>query len=214
MSCVNKQFLPKDERIRQITFFLYPESAPEDWQERLINLHTPYMYIYHDRDINPGGEQKKPHYHVVITYEGKKSLEQMDTIASYVGAANGAWEYVGNLRTMARYLCHMDNPEKAPYESSEVVSCSIDYNHLVGMPQDKYIAVGEMIDFCEGNNIVSFYELLLYARNNRYDWFKALCDNCSIVIKEYLKSKQWTQSKKRAASERVVVDPTTGEIIT
>ena len=213
MSCINKYMMPKDGRVRQITFFLYADSAPEDWKQRLIDMHIPYMYIYHDRDINPGGEPKKPHYHIVLAFDGKKSEEQLDTIVNHIGGANGAWEVVGNLRTIARYLRHLDNPEKAPYESSEVVTCSIDYDSLIGMAQDKYRAVYEMIDFCEDNNIISFYKLLLYSRNNRYDWFKALCDNCAVIVKEFLKSKQWTQDREQAIKERVVVDTETGEII-
>lgn len=210
MPCINKYIMPKDERVRQITFFLYDDSAPKDWKNRLIDLHVPFIYVYHNKDFNVGGEPKKPHYHVVLTFDGKKSEEQLDVIANHIGAANGVWEIVGNLRTIARYLCHLDNPEKAQYDTSEVVSCSIDYDHLIGMAHDKYKAVGEIIDYCEENNIVSFYNLLLYARENRYDWFKALCDNSTMIIKEYLKSKQWTKEK---SSNHMIVDTTTGEVI-
>ena len=49
-----------------------------------------------------------------------------------------------------------------------------------------------MLDFCELNNIVSYSELLVYCRSERFDWFRVLCDNGTMVMKEFLKSRMWT----------------------
>nr|CRY93616.1 hypothetical protein [uncultured prokaryote] len=186
--------LPKDGRVRNITFMLYEDSCNPDWKELLDEEHIPHLWIYHNKDINPTGEAKKPHYHVVLCFDNKKSQKQCQAYADLFGAANGVYKEVQSLRGMARYLCHMDNPEKAQYDSSEVHSCAMDYNSIVGMAQDKYKAIDEMIQFCEEENIISFRELLMYARVHRFDWFKSLCDNSSFIIKEYLKSKVWEMS--------------------
>ncbi|HDT7711324.1 TPA: replication protein, partial [Enterococcus faecium] len=49
----------KDERTRNWTFVVYPESAPENWREFLDELHVPWVESpLHDKDVNPDGELK------------------------------------------------------------------------------------------------------------------------------------------------------------
>ena len=52
-------------------FVLYPESAPENWLEELqfTGLQIAISPL-HDKDINPDGEIKKAHYHVILIYDG------------------------------------------------------------------------------------------------------------------------------------------------
>lgn len=65
---------------------------------------------------------------------------------------------------------------------------------VIGLAIDKYKAIGEMIDFCEANDVISYSDLLVWCRVNRFDWFRVLCDNGTIVMREYLKSRAWTIS--------------------
>ena len=52
-------------RSRSYATVVYPESAP-DFLERLNDLKVPcFVSPLHDKDINPTGEAKKPHYHVL-----------------------------------------------------------------------------------------------------------------------------------------------------
>ncbi|MDF9661329.1 Rep family protein, partial [Bacillus cereus] len=44
----------KDERTRNWTFIVYPESTPENWREIINDLHTPWIESpLHDKDVNP-----------------------------------------------------------------------------------------------------------------------------------------------------------------
>ena len=194
-----------DTRVRNITFMLYEDSCNPDWQEILAGengLHIPCLWIKHDKDTNPTGEAKKAHYHVILCFDGKKSKEQLQEIVDKLGGANGQYQPVANIRGMARYLCHLDNPEKHQYDTSEVHSIALDYDSIIGMASDKYRAISEMIDFIEENNIYSYRELMNYARIHKYDWFKALCDNSTMVIKEYLKSKTWEAEQQDRATRK------------
>lgn len=203
MSEKNTSPKPKDDRIRNITFMLYEDSCNPNWKQLLENEHIPFLYIYHDRDLNPTGEPKKPHWHVILCFEGKKSPEQLQYYVDLFGAANGVYQQVQSLRAMARYLCHMDNPDKAQYDSGEVVSCSIDYTHITDIPNNKYKAISEMISFCEDEGVISYRELITYAMTHRYDWFVALCDNATLPMMSYLKSSAWEiQMEEKRKSER------------
>lgn len=194
----------KDGRTRNIALMLYEDSCVPNWQEILENEHIPSMWIYHDKDVNPTGEPKKPHWHVVLCFDGKKSPDQLQKYADMLGSANGVYQVVNSLRGYARYLCHLDNPEKTQYDSGCVHTVAIDYDSIIGMASDKYRAVSEMMDFCDTEGIVSYYELMNYSRIHRYDWFKCLCDTSSVVMMEFLKSKRWTEEQKLLKAEGVI----------
>lgn len=185
-----------DTRTRNFATIVYPDSAPEAWQEILSQQFIPaFISPLHDKDTNPTGEPKKPHYHVILMFEGKKSVEQVNEIFNLIGGVG--CEKVNSIRGYARYLCHLDNPEKAQYEQSAVRSMGgADYVGTIGLVLDKYKAIGEMIDYCKENKIVSYSDLLEYCRLERFDWFRVLCDNGTVVMKEYLKSKSWTNERR------------------
>lgn len=196
-------------RTRNFATVVYPESAPDGWQEILSEQFVPaFISPLHDKDINPTGEAKKAHYHVVIMFDSTKTVEQAKEIFDKIGGVG--CEKVNSIRGYARYLCHLDNPEKAQYSQDDVrTMCGADYVSAIGLATDKYKALGEMQDFCEQYNIISFYLLSKYARTHRTDWYRILCDCGSVYMREYLKSKQWSNQ----SGQDTIVDPSTGEIL-
>lgn len=197
-----------DTRTRNFATVVYPESAPEDWKEILFTHCVPaFISPLHDKDINPTGEPKKPHYHVMLMFEGKKSVAQVEEIFSTIKGVG--CEVVKSVRGYARYLCHLDNPEKHQYDTSEVTCLASDYLGTIGLAIDKYHAIGEMQDFCDRYNVVSFYALATYARAHRSDWHRILCDCGSVFMREYLQSRKWSVEQDYGK----IIDPETGEII-
>jgi hypothetical protein len=181
-----------NKRTRNFATVVYPESAPEGWQDILSDQFVPsFISPLHDKDLNPTGEAKKPHYHVVIMFDSVKTAEQAEYIFNLIGGVG--CEVVQSIRGYSRYLCHLDNPDKAQYNQENVrCLCGADYSAVIGLVLDKYKAIGEMIDYCKENGVFSYSDLLEYARMERFDWFRVLCDNGTVVIKEYLKSRSWT----------------------
>ena len=181
----------KTVRTRNYATVVYPESAPEGWQDALAEMKIPALISpLHDEDVNPDGEIKKAHYHVMIMFEGVKTVEQAEEIFQKIGGVG--CEVVQSIRGYARYLCHLDNPEKHQYSEDDVIAlCGVDYFGCIGIPTDKYKAIREMISFCNANDIFSYHVLLLYAQEERNYWFRVLCDNGTYVLKEYLKSRHW-----------------------
>lgn len=185
-----------ERRTRNWATVLYPESAPEDWREILADQHIPALVSpLHNRDLDADGEQKKPHYHVMLLFDGMKTQAQAIEVFKKIGGVGA--EMVASVRGYARYLIHADSPCKAQYDANEVSSFSgANYLDLISMPADKYTAIAEMIDYAEEKGILSFAELVLYARNNRKDWFRILCDSGSAMLIQYMKSRYWQINKK------------------
>jgi len=185
-----------NRRFRNYAAVVYPDSSPEDWQQTLAEQFVPALISpLHDMDTNPDGEIKKPHWHVMLVYDAPKTTEQAEDIFKLISAVG--CEVVQSIRGYARYLCHLDNPEKHQYPPEDVRAlCGADYTSLIGLVTDKYKAIREMIDHVKMNNIYSYSELLDYCSQERFDWFRVLCDNGTVVIKEYLKSRLWTDQNR------------------
>lgn len=183
---------------RNFATVVYPESAPENWREILQELKTAvFISPLHDCDCNPDGEVKKAHYHVMLMYEGKKSINTIRELCSTFGGVG--CEKVESKRGYARYLCHLDNPEKAQYKTEDVTTYGGEnYTVVIGTVLDKYKAIREMLAYCQDNGIVSYAELVEYCMLERDDWFRVLADNGTYMVKEYLKSKDWTINRERS----------------
>lgn len=200
-----------DTRGRNFATIVYPDSenTPDNWQDILASLFVPaFISPLHGNDVNPTGEPKKAHFHVMLMFEGKKSDSQVKDIIDLIGGVG--CEKVLSIRGYARYLCHLDNPEKAQYDISDVRSLAgADYVGTIGLAIDKYKALGEMEEFCEKYDVVSFYALSRYATVNRSDWSRILKDNGAIYMREYLKSRLWSKENNMLH----IVDPESGEVI-
>lgn len=190
------------DRGRNFWCVVYPDSVTSDWLSKLTDLKVPcFVSPLHDKDLNSDNTPKKPHYHVMIMFSGNKSRSQIENIFDsfggvyYRGEDLNNWirdNVVGDIRGAARYLCHIDNPEKAKYDTNDVLSlCGADYLSVCSLSIDKYYTIQEMMAFCKENRIVAFSQLLDYSSMNHFDWFRSLCDNSAIVMREYMKSLSW-----------------------
>ena len=118
------------KRTRNWATVVYPESAGENWVDKLKALIVPALISpLHDKDTNADGTAKKNHYHVMVLFDGVKTQEQARDVFDEI-AGVGA-EPIKSVRAYARYLCHMDNPEKAQYDVSDVQTLGgVDYQSL------------------------------------------------------------------------------------
>lgn len=185
----------KDERVRNWTFIVYPDSAPRDWLNILQESHIPFCVSpLHDKDVNPDGTLKKPHWHVLLKFPNKMSYKQVLSLTRMLNSPNP--QKCNNLVGMVRYFSHKDNPEKYQYNQQDTKGyCGFDVNKYLltdaEKAEERYQCIGEMTQFIDENNIYEFQDLLMYARDNRFDdWFKLLCDNSAYIIGQYIKSKR------------------------
>ena len=115
-----------DTKKRTWAFVLYPESAPQDWREQLkISGLVAAVSPLHDKDINPTGEPKKAHYHIILVYSGPTTY---NAVSKFTASLNSTIpQALESVRGMYRYFSHKDNPEKYQYDESEI-SCINGFN--------------------------------------------------------------------------------------
>lgn len=202
-------------RTRNFATVVYPESAPADWMDRLNGYHVAALISpLHDRDTNPSGERKKPHYHVMLIFEGPKEFEtQVKPIFDDIGGVGR--EMVNSARGYARYLCHLDNPEKAQYDATEVRCMGgADYYGITNLPTDDIKMLGEIMAYIREQEIYSFAEFLEGCQLLRPDWYSLAALSRGWIIREYIKSLTWEKETGYVrVSDRVpATDPATGEV--
>jgi hypothetical protein len=197
-------------RSRTWAALVYPESAAEGWRETLEELHiTGFISPLHDSDVNPDGTQKKPHYHVLLMWEGVKSAEQAAEVWNLIKAVPEP-RPVNSARGYARYLCHLDNPEKHQYSPADVVALGgADWEAVTHLPTDDYAAVKEMCMYIRKNKIYSFAQFFDLCMEKYDEWANTLIRGGSLgIIKEYQRSLYWEvqQGIQHAAEEQRRID--------
>lgn len=132
--------MAENNRKRNWAFVVYPESLPDNWIDelRLTGLKAVISPL-HDKDVNPDGTTKKPHYHVIVAYSGPTSYKVVKSVA--VDKLHGASPIpLEAVRGYYRYLTHMDNPEKYQYDKSDLIHLNgfdiRDYSELTSSEKD------------------------------------------------------------------------------
>lgn len=181
----------QESRYRNYATIGYPESLAENWLDILTELCIPcFISPLHDNDVNPDGESKKPHYHIMFRFDVPKSYEQVEEITKQICSVGV--KVITSPRGYARYLLHLDNPEKAQYSRDLIITLGgADYDETCSISSDKYKALDEILSFVRCHEISSYAYLVDYCRVERFDWFRCLCDSGTYVVKEYIKSKEW-----------------------
>lgn len=180
----------KETRTRNWSVVVYPESLPDNWIDIIDDLHIEWICSpLHDKDINATGEVKKAHYHLLLMFGGVKSYEQVLEVITPLNCPIP--QRCHNAKSMVRYMVHMDNPDKAQYKLSDIRSFGgVDiFEMLRPSSSERYDIVRDMINFIKDNGISEYQDLVDYALECQFDdWWPLLCDNCSFVIQQYIKS--------------------------
>lgn len=150
----------KSIKKRNWAFVLYPESAPADWFERLkqsglMGAVSPL----HDKDIDPDGNVKKAHYHIILVYGNTTTYNNVKALTESLHQPIP--QALEQIRGYYRYLTHMDNPEKFQYDPKDIRTFGgFDISDFVEMTKSevtKYIK--EIHQFIRDNNIVEYSDL-------------------------------------------------------
>lgn len=204
-----KKATTRDDRTRNWTFVVYPESAPENWRDVLDEEHIEWVESpLHDKDLNADGEPKKSHWHVLVMYEGKKSYNQIKELTDKINCPIP--QKCANAKGLVRYMAHLDNPEKVQYDRSAIIAHGGADIAVLLKPTSasRYLLIREMMDYVREHNIVEMNTLVFYAMEERFDdWFPLLCDNSAYIVGAVIKSNRHSKESK------VKIDPETGEVL-
>ena len=188
---------------------MYLDSAPSDWMDKIKAWGVDCLISpYHDHDKLENGQDKKPHYHVIILGDTSRyyywAINMFKEINGVFADPDRDEEdkdyqfrnetfYKNNIikskRRAIRYLTHKDDADKHQYKDSDVtVIGGIDYYSEIAQTSDKYRALSEMQDWCEKNEVFSFRFLSNYAKREQMDWYQVLVDGGHNFMYRWLRS--------------------------
>lgn len=199
-----------DERRKVWAVILYPESLPEDWIERIEKTHVAAAVSpLHDNDYwtsedeeanseHKAGTRKKEHHHVVLYFESLKSANQVLSLLEPFGV--NYVEPVESPRAYNRYLCHLDQPEKAQYDPKGVIrlnGAKCDMSKPNPTADEQQEIRDAILRHCQENNITEYAELTYYALNSGLsDWLWYIEHN-TVFLNAIIKSSKFSQMEKQ-----------------
>lgn len=152
----------KNVKKRNWAFVLYPESAPKDWREQLAKSGVQCAISpLHDRDLNPTGEPKKAHHHVILVYGNPTTYNNVKALTNgQLGQTIP--QPLEQVRGYYRYLTHEDNPEKAQYSKSDIELLNgFDIRDFVELSKSEVSKLMREIQVMIRDNNITEYAILM-----------------------------------------------------
>ncbi len=171
---------------------VYPESLPRDWVARLqeSGLECAISPL-HDKDINPDGTPKKPHYHIILVYAGPTTWANVKQLTDELNAPGPI--PLDQIRGYYRYLTHKDNPEKAQYDEHEISKLNgfniADFVELTKSEVDeiKKKLIGVIVD----NKLKEYSDFIDYVICNCDSNDFTVASGHTFFFHTYISSRRW-----------------------
>ena len=205
-------------RTRNWTCVVYPESLPDDWRLLMDRCLIPWVESpLHDRDLyddrfdydneaveKDGKRYKKPHYHLMIMFDGVKDERQLIDTFDFLNIKH--FQKINSCKGVYNYLWHnpLLYPDKASYLQSDVVFHMGARLEDVVQPSAGEINViySDILRWIDQNNIHEISTLQKFAFDRGIqDWIYVI-NRKSLMLYQYLRSR----SRLNGARELVLFD--------
>lgn len=173
---------------RYWTMIVYPESAPKNWRDILDKTHLQWVESpLHDSDVNPDGTKKKPHWHIMLCYDGPATQNMVKQISDRLNSPLP--QKVGSAKGMVRYFAHLDNPEKYQYSIDDIKPHNgADIADFFKLTNSQNLAamkdIFKLIKQKEIDNYIDFLDFCLKQGND--DWFDIAINHNTLAINKML----------------------------
>lgn len=189
---------------RSWAFVIYPESMPENYEEIITDTGLPLaMSPLHDKDVNPTGEPKKPHYHCIVYYENATTLKNVKE--NVCDKLNGTIPIkLESMRGMYRYHIHLDNPEKYQYDDRDrkfFNGFDIDMASKLTRTEINKV-IKEIHTFINDNNILEYIDLLDVLKDNDLTNLYDVAIANTLLFKSMLDSKRNKLAYEKAKDKK------------
>lgn len=193
---------------RNWAFVVYPESLPNNWEEIITDTGLPMAFSpLHDKDTNPDGSPKKPHYHVICYYENPTTSR---AVKEYVtDRLNGTIPIkLESMVGMYRYHLHLDNPEKYQYDDRERKFYNgFDVNKVDSLTFTEISKILSQIQLLvRQDHILEYADLLDILLDNELFQMLDVARNHTLLLNTYITSRRYKTKEEK--SKLPIIDST------
>ena len=183
---------------RNWCFVVWPDSAPDNWRDILQQTGNLFAISpLHDSDINPDNSLKKPHYHVIMNYEGPTTYNNALNVAKLVNA--NTIQPLEQIRGYYRYFTHKDNPEKFQYSEKDITTINgFDINNYIELTYTEVANLLLQIQYIiRDKKILEYSDLLDYFVDNDLKEFWDVARNHTLLLQTYINSRRFKTKKEK-----------------
>lgn len=153
---------------RNWAFVVYPESLPQNYEDIIMQTGLPMCFSpLHDHDVDPTGEKKKPHFHVICYYENTTTFKNVKE--NVCDLLNGTIPIkLESMVGMYRYHLHLDNPDKYQYNDKlRTFYNGFDVSKVDSLTYTEVLKVVKSIqDLIIANHFLEYSDLMDYLKDN------------------------------------------------
>lgn len=188
-------------------------SVPDDWRVRLQLSGLQYAISpLHDKDTldDGSGRTKKPHWHVLVVYGSPTTFANVKRLTdSFNSPAPIPLEQV---RGYYRYLTHKDNPDKAQYDESEIVTGGgFNIADFVEMSKSEVLDIEyKLQQLIRERDFVEYVVFMDYVQDNCDRLTYDVASSHTLFFNTYLRSRRHHREEEPT---RFTVDVATGEVV-
>ncbi len=189
---------------RNWAFILYLDSAPTNWRDILQETGCQFAISpYHDKDLNPDGTLKKPHYHIIICYEGPTSYNVILRITKLVNATIP--QPLEQIRGYYRYFTHLDNPEKYQYSQDDISTINgFNINNYIEMTYTEVsMIIKSLQELIRTKNILEYSDLLDFLLDEDLREFWDVARNHTFLLDKYISSRRNKSNKSIETKNKI-----------
>lgn len=169
----------------------YPESLSTDWLEKLreTGLQAAISPL-HDKDVNPTGEEKKEHYHIIFAYEGPTTYNNVKSLCETFNMTIPI--KLESVRGMYRYHLHLDNPEKYQYDDRDrILLNGFDSNSVNELTKTEVNKIKkEILTFIVDNDILEYADLLTTLLESDMGQFVDVASSQTLLFNTFITSRR------------------------
>ena len=184
-----------NKKCRYWLFEMYEDSRPIDWLDRLTKtMLRACVSPRHDKDLKEdgSGEFKKPHYHIVLCFEGPTTYNNALSIAKFCVGSNIVLPCY-SVRGSVEYFIHLNQEDKAQYDPKDYIFINgFNINDYLNIsPEEEKQYKIELINLIRNHKFIEYSEVADYLIDNEmFDLFYVF-SNHTIFYNSYLKSKNF-----------------------
>lgn len=183
--------MSKNQKARYWASVGYPESLPENWLEKLRETGLAVAISpLHNKDVNPTGETKKDHYHLIFAYEGPTTYNNVKNLCEEFNMTIPI--KLESIRGMYRYHLHLDNPEKYQYDDRDRTLLngfdSNAVNELTKTEVNKLVR--QILSFVIDNDIIEYSDLLQILLDNDELLMLDVATNKTLLFDGFIRSRR------------------------
>lgn len=186
---------------RNWNFIVYPDSAPEDWRERLEQTGIAFAIgPEHNQDVNPTGEIKKTHYHGIACFDGPTTFANACSLIQNI-TKGPIPQVCQSLPGSYAYFTHKNNPEKYQYDSKDIRT----YNgfEVDLTPRDVMQIKQELMRTIVRENFQEYAQFLLYVDSYLEPEYANVAYNNTFLFTSILKSNRHGRNLVKDMIDRI-----------